>query len=189
MARSGWFMCRPALSMSWNISSGESLIPSLACSGVPVAAMSPPLMMLLPPGTGIFSRTITLAPAFLASNAAAKPAKPLPITTTSTVWSHFLGSSVAPASLVFIKSPEVARPTAAAAPPACFRKLRLDVLSLSAESVVLAIMQLQVVDTSSAIPNPNRHSVGYGLTIRAIRYNRANCQFKIFCYGLDMGRS
>lgn len=59
------------------------------CCGQPVAVMMPPLMAELPPANVIFSSTMTLAPAFLASIAAARPAKPVPTTITSTVSSHF----------------------------------------------------------------------------------------------------
>ena len=52
-------------------------------------------MIELPPAAGIFSSTTTLQPAFFASMAAARPAKPEPTTSTSTVSSHFCGTFVA----------------------------------------------------------------------------------------------
>jgi hypothetical protein len=67
LASSTWFRFRPAASMSFRSSSGESLIPSLSSRGEPAADTTPPLMMELPPGVIIFSRTTTEAPAFFAS--------------------------------------------------------------------------------------------------------------------------
>ena len=96
------------------------------CCGQPVAVRMPPLMTELPPAVGIFSRTIVLAPAFLASMAAASPAKPEPITMTSTVSSHFCGSLTAPAACAEPKRP--AAPSAKE-PLRSVRRLRADILS------------------------------------------------------------
>ena len=97
-------------------------MPAAFCIGVPAAPKSPPLIAELPPGTGIFSITITSAFASRASMAAARPANPLPMTTTSVVVSHFLGSGAAAASALRGRaSPPSAAP---AATPVVWRNRR-----------------------------------------------------------------
>src|SRR5512145_1983543 len=111
--------------ISFKSSSGESSTPCSFSLGDPAAETTPPLMMELPPGVRIFSKTTTDAPAFLASYAAASAAKPLPTTTTSKVSSHFFGMAAASAVHGFNATPLAAMPATAAAPPAVFKKLRL----------------------------------------------------------------
>ena len=52
--------------------------------GVPAPRILPPLRVVEPPVTPVFSSTRTLAPASLAVTAADRPAAPAPTTTTST---------------------------------------------------------------------------------------------------------
>ena len=96
--------------MSFSRRSNESSIPAFFCCGQPVAVRMPPLMIELPPAVGIFSRTTTLAPAFLASMAAAKPAKPEPMTITSTVSSHFVAGAAETTELAKEAAPAATAP-------------------------------------------------------------------------------
>jgi hypothetical protein len=50
-------------------------------------------MAVVPPSTGDFSSTITLAPSTAAASAAASPAAPEPTTTTSTITSDAIPAS------------------------------------------------------------------------------------------------
>lgn len=82
---SGSLMPRPARSMSAAISRLESAMPSGRWRSGSTAASAPPLIQELPPAKSRFSIRITEQPARAASMVAAKPANPLPTTTTSAV--------------------------------------------------------------------------------------------------------
>ena len=75
---------RPAnLGISAKCESALSSMPAFFCCGVPVAVKDPMDHAVVPPSSGFFSINIVAAPVERASIAAARPAPPPPITSTS----------------------------------------------------------------------------------------------------------
>ena len=113
---------RPATIMSSTYCSTESCTPSRFCTLELHTAKSPAASAELPPTRAVFSITLTSAPAFFASSAAARPVYPLPTTRTSHSSSHFVSAPLVAADAVCLScgahpaKPNVASTPAAAAP-------------------------------------------------------------------------
>ena len=113
---------RPATIMSSTYCSTESCTPSRFCTLELHTAKSPAASAELPPTRAVFSMTLTSAPAFFASSAAARPVYPLPTTRTSHSSSHFVSAPLVAADAVCLScgahpaKPNVASTPAAAAP-------------------------------------------------------------------------
>lgn len=90
--------------------SGASLMPCAFCTDEPGTAIMPPEEF--PPIKAIFSITRTSAPASFALSAAASPAKPDPMTTTSCISSNYAGIGSRQAALTAVAAPAAAKPAA-----------------------------------------------------------------------------